>query len=238
VTVSELVLPVPALAKPANGVGPAAARPIRIVVADDQALFRKALAGLLSQDPRLEVIGQAGDGLTAVQLALELNPDVILMDIRMPGIDGIEATRRILAERPAVQILMLTSFETDRHILHSLQAGANAYVLKDAEPEVVISSIIRIHAGERVVSGTAANRVVDMLTGSGPTRAYYDNLTARELEILTLLASGLANKQIAYRIKISDKTVRNHISNIYEKLKLADRSQAVLYAVRKGLVEL
>ena len=102
----------------------------------------------------------------------------------------------------------------------------------------LISSIIAVHAGQRVVTGTAANRVVDMLTGNGPTRAYYDNLTAREIEILTLLALGLANKQIAHRIKISDKTVRNHISNIYEKVKVVDRSQAVLYAVRKGLVEL
>ncbi len=217
---------------------PPATAPIRLLVADDQALFRRALVGLLNQDPRLEVVDQVGDGLMAVQRAIELQPDVILMDIRMPGIDGIEATRRILAVRPETRILMLTAFETDRHVLQALQAGANAYVLKDAEPEVVISSIIAVHAGERVVAGAAANRVVDMLTGSGPTRAYYDNLTAREIEILTLLASGLANKQIAYRIKISDKTVRNHISNIYEKVKVADRSQAVLYAVRKGLVEL
>ena len=215
-----------------------AAPPIRVLVADDHTLFRRALVGLLNLDQRLVVVDQVGDGLLAVQRAIELEPDVVLMDIRMPVIDGIEATRRILAERPGIRILMLTAFETDRHVLQALQAGANAYLLKDAEPEVVVSSIIAVHAGERVVSGAAANRVVDMLTGSGSTRAYYDNLTVREIEILTLLASGLANKQIAYRIKISDKTVRNHISNIYEKLKVADRSQAVLYAVRKGLVEL
>jgi DNA-binding NarL/FixJ family response regulator len=156
----------------------------------------------------------------------------------MPGLDGVEATRQILAQRPGIRILMLTAFETDRHVLQALQAGANAYVLKDSEPDALISSIVAVHAGQRVVTGAAANRVVDMLTGSGPTRAFYDNLTPREIEILTLLALGLANKQIAHRIKISDKTVRNHISNIYQKVRVADRSQAVLYAVRKGLVEL
>jgi two-component system, NarL family, response regulator LiaR len=211
---------------------------IRLLVADDQALFRRALVELLDRDPRLKVVAHVGDGLIAVQRAIELRPDVVLMDIRMPNLDGVEATRRILAAVPTIRILMLTAFETDRHVLQALQAGANAYILKDAEPEALISSIIAVHAGQRVVTGAAANRVVDMLTNSGPTRAYYDNLTPREIEILTLLASGLANKQIAHRIKISDKTVRNHISNIYEKVKVVDRSQAVLYAVRKGLVEL
>jgi NarL family two-component system response regulator LiaR len=215
-----------------------AAKPIRLLVIDDQALFRIAVVDLLNKEPGLEVVGQAGDGLTAVELAAELLPDVILMDIRMPGIDGVEATRRILAVRPQTRILILTGFETDRHVVHALQAGASAYVLKDSSPNALVSSIMAVNAGQRVVTGTAANRVVDMLTGSGPTRAYYDNLTPREIEILTLLASGLANKQIAHRIKISDKTVRNHISNIYEKVKVVDRSQAVLYAVRKGLVEL
>ena len=210
---------------------------IRLMVADDQALFRIALVDLLNKDPRMKVIAHVGDGLLAVERAIETEPDVVLMDIRMPGIDGVEATRRIRAARPNTRILILTAFETDRHVLQALQAGANAYVLKDSQPETLITSILAVHAGQRVVTGTAANRVVDMLTGSGPTRQYYDNMTPREIEILTLLAQGLANKQIALRIKISDKTVRNHISNIYVKVKVVDRSQAVLYAVRKGLVE-
>ena len=216
---------------------PAAAQ-IRLLVADDQTLFRRALVELLERSPRLRVVDQVGSGRMAVRRALELQPDVVIMDIRMPDIDGVEATRLILAERPATRILILTAFETDRHVLQALQAGASAYVLKDSEPDALISGILAVHAGQRVVTGAAANRVVDMLTNSGPTRAYYDNLTPREIEVLTLLASGLANKQIAHRIKISDKTVRNHISNIYEKVKVVDRSQAVLYAVRKGLVEL
>ena len=213
-------------------------KPIRLLVADDQALFRIALVELLGRDSRLEIVGHVGDGLSAVQKTIEFGPDVVLMDIRMPGIDGVEATRRIMAARPGTRVLILTAFETDRHVLEALQAGANAYVLKDSDPATVISSIVAVHAGQRVVTGNAASRVVDMLTGTGPTRQYYDNLTAREIQILTLLAQGLANKQIAHRIKISDKTVRNHISNIYQKVKVVDRSQAVLYAVRKGLVEL
>jgi DNA-binding NarL/FixJ family response regulator len=217
---------------------PSAVPQIRILVADDQTLFRRALVDMLGKSPRLKVIDQVGDGRLAVQRALELQPDVVLMDIRMPSLDGVEATRLILAERPAIRILILTAFETDRHVLQALQAGASAYVLKDSEPDALISGILAVYAGQRVVTGAAASRVVDMLTNSGPTRAYYDNLTPREIEILTLLASGLANKQIAHKIKISDKTVRNHISNIYEKVKVVDRSQAVLYAVRKGLVEL
>lgn len=211
---------------------------IRLLVADDQTLFRRALVEMLERSPRLTVVDQVGDGRSAVQKALELQPDVVVMDIRMPVLDGVEATRLILAERPATRILILTAFETDRHVLQALQAGASAYILKDSEPDALISGILAVHAGQRIVTGAAANRVVDMLTNSGPTRAYYDNLTPREIEILTLLATGLANKQIAHRVKISDKTVRNHISNIYEKVKVVDRSQAVLYAVRKGLVEL
>ncbi len=222
----------------ANVDAPPAAAQIRLLVADDQTLFRKALVEMLERSPRLTVVDQVGDGRSAVQKALELQPDVVVMDIRMPGIDGVEATRLILAERPATRILILTAFETDRHVLQALQAGASAYILKDSEPDALIAGILAVHAGQRIVTGAAANRVVDMLTNSGPTRAYYDNLTPREIEILTLLASGLANKQIAHRVKISDKTVRNHISNIYEKVKVVDRSQAVLYAVRKGLVEL
>jgi DNA-binding NarL/FixJ family response regulator len=216
----------------------APAKAIRVVVADDQVLFRIALVELLNKDPRIQVVAHVGDGLQAVQKVVELEPDLVLMDIRMPGLDGVEATRRILAAKPTIRVVMLTAFETDRHVLQALQAGASAYVLKDADPQSLLSSIMAVHAGQRVVTGAAANRVVDMLTGSGPTRAFYDNLTPREIEILTLLALGLANKQIAHRIKISDKTVRNHISNIYQKVKIADRYQAVLYAVRKGLVDL
>jgi len=210
---------------------------IRLVIADDQTLLRSGLARLLSEDPQLLVVRQAADGREAIKLAADLKPDVVIMDIRMPTVDGVEATRRILAEQPNIRVLVLTAFETDSYVLKALQAGASAYVLKDAQPAAIVSAIMAVVAGERVMASAVVNRVLDMLTGKGPTREVYENLFEREIEMLTFLATGLTNKQIAYRVHISEKPVRNHISNIYEKLKIYDRSQAVLYAVRKGLVE-
>lgn len=210
----------------------------RVLIADDQTLFRSGLARLLEEDPRVEVVGQAGDGLEVVKKVGALKPDVVLMDIKMPNLDGVEATRRILAEHPEVKILVLTTFDADSFVLQALRAGASGYVLKNSQPEAIVSSILAVVAGERVMATVVANRVLDMLTGATTPKEFYDGLTAREVEILRLLATGQANKQIARRLTISEKTVRNHISHMYEKLQIYDRSQAVLYAVRKGLVEL
>lgn len=210
---------------------------VRVLIADDQTLFRVGLARLLSEDPRVEVVGQAGDGLEAVRLARSLQPDVVLMDLKMPELDGIEATRRIVAEQPSVRVLLLTGFEADNHVLQALRAGASGYILKDSRPDSIVSSLLAVQAGERVMASVVANRVLEMLTGTTTAKEFYDGLTAREIEILKLLAAGKANKQIAFQLKISEKTVRNHVSNMYEKLGIYDRSQAVLYAVRKGLVE-
>jgi DNA-binding NarL/FixJ family response regulator len=196
------------------------------------------MARLLDVDDRVQVVGEAADGLEAVKLALKLKPDVVLMDIKMPNLDGIEATRRIVTENPDVKVLMLTTFEADNHVIQALKAGASGYVLKDSQPAAIVSSILAVVAGERVMASTVANRVLEMLTGATTPKEFYDGLTAREVEILNLVATGMANKQIAFRLKISDKTVRNHVSNMYEKLGICDRSQAVLYAVRKGLVEI
>jgi DNA-binding NarL/FixJ family response regulator len=209
----------------------------RILVVDDQTLFRTGLASLLAGDPRVEVVGQAADGADALKQAARLKPDVVLMDIKMPGMDGIEATRQILESGSGVKVLMLTTFETDSQVIQALKAGASGYVLKDSTAEAIVSSVVSVMLGERVMASAVANRVLEMLTGSTTPKEFYDGLTSREIEILKLLASGMANKQIAYRLKISEKTVRNHVSNTYEKLGINDRSQAVLYAVRKGLVE-
>jgi len=211
---------------------------ISVLIADDQTLFRVGLARLLSEDERVRIVGQAADGVEAVKLAHTLKPDVVLTDLRMPNLDGIEATRQIVAENPETRVVLLTTFEADNHVIQALKVGARGYILKDSRPESIISSIIAVVAGERVMAGAVANRVLEMLTGTSTPKEFYDGLTAREIEILRLLASGMANKQIAYRLKISEKTVRNHVSNMYEKLTIFDRSQAVLYAVRKGLVEL
>jgi DNA-binding NarL/FixJ family response regulator len=214
-----------------------ATKAARVLIADDQTLFRTGLARLLDEDPRVEVIGQAVDGRDAVKQAAKFKPDVILMDLKMPNVDGIEATRQIVEADPAVKVVMLTTFETDSQVIQALKAGASGYVLKDSSAQAIVSSIVAVMSGERVMAGAVANRVLEMLTGTTTPKEFYDGLTSREIEILKLLANGMANKQIAYRLKISEKTVRNHVSNTYEKLGIYDRSQAVLYAVKKGLVE-
>jgi DNA-binding NarL/FixJ family response regulator len=213
------------------------ARPARVIVADDQTLFRNGLARLLDEDSRVEVVGQAADGAEAVALALELKPDVVLMDLKMPNVDGIEATRQLSAADPTIKVLILTTFEADNYVIQALKAGALGYVLKDSQASAIVSSIVAVVAGERVMASAVANRVLEMLTGTTTPKEFYGGLTVREIEILKLIANGMANKQVAFRLKISEKTVRNHVSNIYEKLGINDRSQAVLYAVRKGLVE-
>ena len=215
-----------------------ATRTARVVIADDQTLFRSGLARLLDGDDRVAVVGEAVDGLDAVKIALAVKPDVVLMDIKMPNLDGIEATRRIVTENPKIKVLMLTTFEADNHVIQALKAGASGYVLKDSTAGAIVSSILAVVAGERVMASAVANRVLEMLTGATTPKEFYDGLTAREVEILKMLATGMANKQIAYKLKISEKTVRNHVSNMYEKLDIYDRAQAVLYAVRKGLVEI
>jgi DNA-binding NarL/FixJ family response regulator len=198
---------------------------VRTLIADDQTLFRVGLARLLEEDPRVEMAGS-------------LKPDVVLMDLKMPNLDGIEATRQIVAAYPGVKVLLLTTFEADNHVIQALKAGASGYILKDSRPDSIVSSLLAVMAGERVMASAVANRVLEMLTGTTTPKEFYDGLTGREIEILKLLAGGMANKQIAYKLKISEKTVRNHVSNMYEKLNIYDRSQAVLYAVRKGLVEI
>jgi DNA-binding NarL/FixJ family response regulator len=216
----------------------AAGSPVRVLLVDDHALFRSGLARLLGADPRVEVVGEAADGLDAVSLSAASAPDVVLMDLRMPTLDGIEATRRTLAASPRSRVLILSAFDADCHVLGALRAGASGYVLKDSTPEGIVCSILAAHMGERVMAGTVADRVLGMLDGSAAPRELHDGLTAREMEILRMIAAGAPNKQIAFRLSISEKTVRNHVSNMYEKLNIFDRSQAVLYAVRKGLVEL
>jgi DNA-binding NarL/FixJ family response regulator len=211
---------------------------VRVLIADDQTLFRSGLAKLLEEDPRVDIIGQASDGADVIKRAAALKPDVVLMDLKMPNVDGIEATRTIASEHPEIKVLVLTTFDADSYVLQALRAGASGYVLKDSQPSAIISSILAVKSGERVMASAVANRVLDMVTGTTTPKEFYDGLTAREVEIIKLLAIGQANKQIAYKLHISEKTVRNHVSHMYEKLNIYDRSQAVLYAVRKGLVEL
>jgi DNA-binding NarL/FixJ family response regulator len=210
---------------------------VRVLIADDQTLFRVGLSRLLESDPRVEIVGEAADGAEAVRLVGSLKPDVVLMDLKMPNLDGIGATREIVAKHPDVKVLILTTWDADNHVIQALKAGASGYILKDSKVEPIISSLLAVKAGERVMATAVANRVLEMLTGSTTPKEFYDGLTTREMEILKLLAGGMANKQIAYQLTISEKTVRNHVSNMYEKLNVYDRTQAALYAVRKGLIE-
>jgi DNA-binding NarL/FixJ family response regulator len=207
-----------------------------VLIADDQNLFRSGLAALLDKDPRVTVVGQAANGEEAVRMVDELRPNLVLMDLKMPVMEGVEATRLIRGQHPEIAVIILSSFGGDSHLLQALEAGASGYVLKDTNVATIINSMLAISGGATVISGAIADRLLGML--STKPKESFDGLTPREVEILKLVAVGLANKQIAYRLKVSEKTVRNHISNVYEKLGIQGRSHAVIYAARKGLIEL
>ena len=212
-----------------------AQKPIRLLIVDDQGIVRKGVRALLAEVDGMKVVGEAGDGLEAVKQAEALQPDVILMDMVMPNMDGIEATRQIMARQPKTRILALTSFAADDKVFPAIKAGALGYLLKDSEPEDLIKAIKNIYRGEPFLHPNIARKVLEELshpTGSPPTP---EPLTERELEVLQLVAQGLSNQEIAKRLVIGDATVRTHIGNILSKLHLANRVQAALYALRKGL---
>lgn len=210
---------------------------VRIVVADDQLLLREGIAMLLQADPRIEVVGRGQDGQEAIDMAETLAPDVVLVDIRMPKVDGIQAIREIKARWPHMRVVILTSFVYDGYVVEGLMAGADGYLLKDASPAALISGVLAVAAGEHVLEPSVVRHVADMLDKHSAERTrLYDGLTPRELQMVAMVARGLVAKEIAHELHISEKTVRNHISNIYRKLGIFDRSQAVLYAIKKGLV--
>ena len=209
---------------------------IRVLIADDHTIVRKGLRALLSTKDDIAVVGEAGDGLAAVEQAHALRPDIILMDITMPGIDGVEATRRILAHQPHARILVLTSFSTDDKVFPALKAGAQGYLLKDSEPEDLVSAIRRIHHGESSLHPAVASRVLQQL--AHPATPAHSSLTDREIEVTRLIARGLKNRAIAAQLNVSETTVRAHVSNTLAKLHLATRTELTLYALREGLAVL
>ncbi|MBA3431732.1 MAG: response regulator transcription factor [Actinobacteria bacterium] len=205
---------------------------IRVLLADDHSVVRAGLEQLLNNTDELEVVGSASDGLEAVALSDELDPDVVLMDLRMPVLDGIEATRRILEARPTTRIVVLTSFSERDRILEALDAGALGYLLKDAEPDELLRGIRAAGRGESPLAPKVAQAVLADRAQGRPA----EKLTDREREILTLLAKGLANKQIARRLSISEKTVKAHLTNVFRRIGVEDRTQAALWAERQGLI--
>ncbi len=214
-----------------------AIRRVRVMVVDDQALVLEGIVTLLQMDSRIEVVGTGSNGQAAIDLANELRPDVVLTDLRMPIVDGIQVVREIKARWPEVRVALLTSFVQDGYVLEGLLAGADGYLVKDATAGALRSGVISIAAGQQVIEQGVGRRVADLMRKRSTDRARtYDGLTPRELEMLTMLVHGHGVKDIARDLCISERTARNHLSNIYHKLAVCDRSQAVLYAIKKGLV--
>jgi DNA-binding NarL/FixJ family response regulator len=211
----------------------------RVVIADDQSMVRAGFRVLLSGEEDIEVVAEARDGLEAVAAAARFDPTVILRDIRMPELDGLEATRRIIAANDSARILILTTFDLDEYVYEALSAGASGFVLKDDPPEQLIAAVRTIAGGEALLSPAVTKRVIKQFTRiPRPTRPKeIDELTAREQEILRLIASGLSNAEIGERLYIGETTVKTHVTHVLQKLGLRDRVQAVVLAHQTGLLE-
>ncbi len=209
---------------------------IRVLVADDHPLFRSGMRALLAADPDTEVAGEATTGEEAIALALALQPDIVLMDLQMPGLSGVDATRRILHASPNTRILVVTMFDDDHSVFAAMRAGARGYLLKDAALDEVVRAVTAVARGEAIFSPAIAQRLMGYFgrAHSSPPAAFPD-LTDREYEILTLIAQRRSNPEIAARLVLSPKTVRNHVSNILSKLQVADRAEAMMAARAAGL---
>jgi DNA-binding NarL/FixJ family response regulator len=205
---------------------------IRLLIADDHPLVRDALANLLSREEDIEVVGTSADGREAVALALEVSPDVVLMDLEMPGLNGIEATRALKENGLAARVVVLTTFSDRDRILGALDAGALGYLLKDAEPEEIVRGVRAAARGESPLAPRAAHELLVERAGTAPPDA---DLSAREVEVLTLVAHGLPNKLIARQLEISEKTVKAHLTSVYAQLGVTDRTQAALWAHRHNI---
>jgi NarL family two-component system response regulator LiaR len=211
--------------------------PITVLLVDDHSMVRLGLRAYFSTLDDIEVVGEAGTGAEAVALARQYAPDVVLMDLIMPGLDGVQATQQVKKASPRTQVIVLTSYHEDEHIFPAIRAGALSYVLKDIDPDDLAEAVRRAHAGEAVLHPRVAARMVKELHGARDGAPNpFSELTERELDVLRLVAAGQTNKDIAASLVISEKTVKSHISNILGKLHLADRTQAAVYAWQSGIV--
>ena len=227
-----------------NGDGPLGGEdPIRVVIADDHVLYRRGLQMVVSQDEDIVIVGEAGDGKEAVDRTVELLPDVVLMDVRMPHTSGIQACQTIKALVPSTKIIMLTMSDEESDLYEAVKAGANGYLLKDVPGEEIADGVRAVHHGDSLISPSMASKLLAEFAqmskrqGERPTGVGAPRLTDRELEVLRLVARGMANKEIAHQLFISENTVKNHVRNILEKLQLHSRMEAAMYAVRENLLE-
>jgi DNA-binding NarL/FixJ family response regulator len=217
--------------------------PIRVVIADDHVLYRRGLQMVVSQDEDIEIVGEAGDGKEAVDRTVELLPDVVLMDVRMPHTSGIQACQTIKALVPSTKIIMLTMSDEESDLYEAVKAGANGYLLKDVPGEEIAEGVRAVHHGDSLISPSMASKLLAEFAqmskrqGDRPAAVDAPHLTDRELEVLRLVARGMANKEIAHKLFISENTVKNHVRNILEKLQLHSRMEAAMYAVRENLLE-
>jgi len=214
--------------------------PVRVLLVDDDDLMRAGLTAVLSSDETIDVVGEAPDGRAAVERAIELRPDVVLMDVRMPGLDGIAATRELLAVSPDVRVVVLTTFEQDDYIFGALSAGASGFLLKRTRPEELIAAIHTVAAGDSLLSPSVTRTVIQRLAGQpapdAAAEVRLDELTARERDVLELIARGLSNGEIATALVIEESTVKTHVRHILRKLRLRDRVQAVIFGYQSGLI--
>jgi DNA-binding NarL/FixJ family response regulator len=215
--------------------------PVRVLLVDDDDLMRAGLRAVLSSDSRVEVVGEAGSGRAAVERVRTLRPDLVLMDVRMPDLDGIAATREVTSESPEVKVVILTTFEQDDYIFGALNAGASGFLLKRSGPEELLAAIQTVAAGDSLLSPSVTRTVIDRMARQptpeiGPSRLL-DELTPREHEVLVLLARGLSNSEIAAELVIEESTVKTHVKRILMKLRLRDRIQAVVFAYESGLIQ-
>lgn len=214
--------------------------PIRVLIADDHRLFRQGLRYVCRAAGGIEVIGEARDGWEAVRLARELKPDVILMDIRMPGPDGVEATRLITADNPVTRVIILTMYRQDQHVFEAIKAGARGYLLKDIDERELVEAIRAVHRGDALINPTLAARLLEEFRrlSRGEAGQETEELTEGEMQILRLVAQGADNKTVAEQLSLSERTVANRLSEIYRKLHVSSRTQATLEALRRGWVTL
>jgi DNA-binding NarL/FixJ family response regulator len=211
---------------------------IKIVIVDDHPVVREGIGAMLKREPDFKIVGEASNGREAIEKARELSPDVMLMDLRMPEVDGVEAITRIKAEKPDIKFIILTTYSDDEYIFRGIAAGARAYLLKDAPRDELFKAIRAVSRGESLIQPVVASRLLDKLAELSRKSPSVDTLSDREIEVLNLMAKGVSNKDIADRLSITQSTVKTHITSIFQKLDVTTRTEAVTTALKRGIIQL